>query len=234
MSQLPPTIHESWHEYLQPLFDDVKMQMIKDTLVFPYYPSPDLVFRVFRMPIDKIKVVILGQDPYPNGEAIGVAFGVAKTTPVPASLRIILKEIIRSEALMGEDSDRTLQAWIQQGVFLLNTALTVEARNSGSHVEIWRWWTRQIVAIISKVNPCVWLLWGSKAQMFKSYISNYYTQSHQIIIDSTNIEANWVLECPHPAAESYNPDTPYKFTGCNHFNLCNEILKEKGLETIKW
>ena len=87
MQKIPEIIHESWHPYLQPLFDDPKMQKIKDDVLprTKFYPDPSAIFRAFSMPIDQIKVVILGQDPYYNGTANGLAFAVNKETGVPKS-----------------------------------------------------------------------------------------------------------------------------------------------------
>lgn len=249
MEQLPPTIHESWHSHIQPLFDDPKMVMIKNQ-VLPncrFYPERHLIFRVFEMPINEIKVVILGQDVYPNGQGVGLAFAVNMASqPLPPSLRIIKNEVdinteLRWFTKRGEDySWRTLEHWKKQGVFLLNSALTVEVQNAGSHLGIWQWFTREVVKVISINQPCIWMLWGSKAKGFKDYIDKNSIVPN--IIDAITLEKgvqetfkgyNFVLSTDHPAAETY-PDSKYKFTGCNHFNLSNEILKAKGLEQIKW
>ena len=238
MSKIPQTIQESWHEHLQPLFDDPKMEMIKTICSkHPYYPSPELVFRVFRMPLDKIKVVILGQDPYPQpNQAIGLAFAVSKDCPIPASLRIIMEEVLISE--FGKNTDRTLQNWVNQGVFLLNTALTVQSGQAGSHSDYWIWFTRKVVEIISKEAKPVWLLWGSKAKTFGSYISNAIYRkddnSLESISSEINDKMNFVLEASHPAAQAYDKFTIYKFSGCNHFRLCNKILEFKNQTKINW
>jgi len=253
MNQIPPQIHESWNKYLQPLFDNPKMQMIKETIKGGYYPSVENVFRVFSMPIGDIKVVICGMDPYPNGEGIGLAFAVNMGTKIPPSLKIIKEEVNRTESRMSffmrntvdenfhinrenQDQWRTLQHWVDQGVFLLNTALTVEPKNSGSHIGYWLWFTRVVIETISIVAKPVWLLWGNKAQSFKSNIHNFIefkgNITKDIIGDSVSNQTNYILTAPHPAAEKYsNKD---KFTGSNHFNLCNEILKLKGEKLINW
>lgn len=241
---LPPNIHPSWHQHLQPLFDDPKMNMIKNQLLpsCNFYPERHQIFRVFQMPITEIKVVVLGQDPYPNGEATGLAFGVRVYDygKLPPSLKIIQKEIQQSNALqMFKKNEgiswQTLEHWWKQGVFLLNTALTVEQKNAGSHLGQWQWFTREVIKIISTVQPCIWMLWGSKAKGFKDFID-----SNLIIKDKVEGEIttggpmfNYVLLGNHPAAEAYT-NSEYKFTGCNHFNLCNEILKAKNQLLIKW
>lgn len=246
MEKIPDIIHPSWHNYLQPLFDDSKMRLIKNSILVKckFYPAPSQIFRVFSMPLDEIRVVILGQDPYPNGEANGLAFAVNETTKIPASLNIIFKEI-ESEGLKSGfyDSDikhyRTLEGWSEQGIFLLNTALTVEAKNSGSHAGIWQWFTRQVVKIISENNPCIWMLWGAKAQSFKDYIKNYYLAKKIVVSEeeSTTInipKGNYILEAPHPAKETYPGFSGAKFSGCNHFKLCNEILSYQKKPIINW
>lgn len=239
MEKIPDIIHESWHKYLQPLFDDDKMKMIRDEILAHcyFYPAPSNIFRVFSMPMEDIKVVILGQDPYPNGEANGLAFAVNEETPIPKSLHIIFKEVIKAETPTEfveelKTKDKTLQNWANQGVFLLNTALTVEEKNASSHLGIWKWFTREIVKIISTHTNCIWLLWGSKAQEFKEYINGYssYTQTGYLGDDN-----NYILEAPHPAAELY-PGGKKKttFSGCNHFILCNEILELQNKQKINF
>ena len=243
--KIPKIIHESWHEYLQPLFDEPKMGMIIETInAAPFHPKKADVFRVFSMPIDQIKVVILGQDPYPNGEATGLAFGVRPDKNTPTSLKIIKNEVMNTLYDKNHDTMfstvsypslvewKTLEHWHNQGVFLLNTALTVKDKSAGSHLMIWQWFTRRVIDIISKQCCPVWLLWGAKAQGYMSYID------HHIVMDEDKIDvvspANGILIAAHPAAEAYDPDRTPRFTGCNHFSLCNKILKIKGQEPIKW
>lgn len=239
MEKIPDIVHESWHLYLQPLFDDSKMIQLKYHILptHRFYPAPEDVFKVFAMPINKIKVVMLGQDPYSKGEAIGLAFAVDRKTPIPGSLEVIRKEIIRSKVERDTgtniDSDkwRELTHWTRQGVFLLNSALTVEWRNPSSHINYWQWFTREIVKIISAgavVKP-VWLMWGAKAKGFIGNINGYWKYRGEF----KGVEYNYVLEADHPAAELY-PEGRGKFTGCDHFNLCNQILKHKKQNIINW
>lgn len=239
MEKIPDIIHPSWHEHLQPLFDDPKMQMIKNQ-VLPkcrYYPESDKIFRVFNMPLENVKVVILGQDPYYNGSANGLAFAVNQTTTLPKSLQIIKKEITTSlaerDSYVSIDNAKwkTLSHWNQQGVFLLNTALTVEVGIADSHTGRWQWFTREVIKTISTVSHPVWLLWGSKAKSFRDYIIRYVKlgDAQRFPIE----KSNFALEADHPAAETY-PNSKYKFTGCNHFNLCNSILRLKNETIINW
>lgn len=243
MEKIPDIVHESWHTYLQPLFDDKKMVLLNNRILpnIKYYPASEDIFRVFSMPLNEIKVVILGQDPYPNGEAIGYAFAVKRTVPIPKSLQIIKSEICNSKverhSYIGVDSDRwrELSHWRQQGVFLLNSALTVEAKNIGSHLATWEWFTKEVIKIISKRGGSVWLLWGSHAKGYKSLIHNSlkYVNSMQIIDDIGDETVNYVFEANHPNVESYK-ESQYRFYGCNHFNLCNAALKALKKPIINW
>jgi uracil-DNA glycosylase len=236
MEQLPSIIHISWHKHLQPLFDDPKMQMIRDEILpnCKFYPSKSEIFRVFEMPLDRIKVVILGQDPYFNGQANGFAFAINQK-PIPTSLRIIRQEVINNIGDMKANPD--LLYWFRQGVFLLNTALTVEAGKAGSHINYWQWFTREIVKIISlyTTNRPVWLMWGAKAKSYIGFMNNYY-KYYKDILGVHKTEYNYVLECDHPAAESYPNarQSSTKFSGSEHFKICNELLKLKGQEQIDW
>lgn len=242
--EIPKTIHESWHKYLQPLFDDPKMQKIRDSVLsgIIFYPESDNIFRVFSMPLESIKVVILGQDPYPNGEAIGLAFAVNEDTNLPASLRVIHKEVENSletthpTTKVDKTKWKTLKHWHEQGVFLLNTALTVERKQAGSHLQYWEWFIREVVKIISEQVKPIWLLWGAKAQGFKDIIVDKYEvqciDTNDIIVASGLINSNLILTAPHPAAELYGGKQ--KFTGCGHFVKTNELLELRKQEKINW
>ena len=195
-------IHPSW-KLIIPVLEQKKGDLSKldEVLQNKYYPQKEDIFNVFSMPLEDIKVVILGQDPYPKeGQAIGYSFAVSEETPKPASLRIIEQEV-------GHSIDKTLKSWREQGVFLLNTALTVEAGNAGSHIKYWEGFMNLVISHISFHNPCIWVLWGKYAQGFKGAI---------------NQEGNTILEAPHPASEAYKPGSG--FIGCNHFNTINSIL----------
>jgi uracil-DNA glycosylase len=209
--KLVDIIHDSWTE----LFAEIKMlpEWIKINKLNPdnFYPLSKDVFNVFRMPVNQIRVVILGQDPYPQeGQAIGYAFAVSHDTKKPFSLKVIEKEI-------GHPIDKTLQDWVNQGVFLLNTALTVEKKNAGSHTSLWKPITTKIISYIATNNPCIWMLWGKYAQTFIPIIEK---------------EGNTILTAPHPAAEAYG--NIVKFTGCRHFIKVNELLKENNKLLINW
>lgn len=239
---IPSIVHESWYEYLQPLFNDNKMKLIKNDILpkIKYYPTAIDIFRVFEMPIDNINVVLIGQDPYFNGSANGYAFSVNMSVNIPVSLSIIEKEIKNSQAKRDNEIGlrwKTLEHWRRQGVFLLNTALTVEIGKPNSHAGNWMWFTREVIKIISTVKQQkpIWLLWGGKAKSFRSYIdkSVKYMPDKDGLVTDLNDEVNYVLEADHPAAETY-PGSKGKFTGCNHFNLVNDILTLQKRNCINW
>jgi uracil-DNA glycosylase len=247
MEQIPPIIHESWHPFLQELFDDEKMLMLKDDILprAKFYPQSKNIFRVFSMPFDQIKVVILGQDPYPQeGQANGLAFAVNPTSGMPKSLQIIKNEVFQNMGISTEGAAmdyatkhpdwRTLKHWHNQGVFLLNTALTVGANDAGSHLNYWNWFTREVIHKISNNNKCVWLLWGGKAHGFMDYINKKILLNKEDKIPSNIGNFNVVLKTYHPAAEAYDPTRKEKFTGCNHFHLTNKILDQMGKKMIDW
>lgn len=249
MEQIPPIIHQSWHPHLQPLFDDHKMKKLKEEILpaTHFLPAPKDIFKVFEMPIDAIRVGIVGQDPYPNpGDAIGLAFAVSETTNIPKSLQIMRTEVLRGSGTsdihpLTEENPRgwkTLQHWHKQGVFLLNTALTVGMRDAGSHLGYWQWFTERVVEIISKHHTIVWLLWGGKAQAFKHYVHNnvtYYRFPGDNVMGNELMDFNVILQCDHPAAETYNGGTSKnKFSGSNTFIDCNKILAKQGKPIINW
>lgn len=234
MENMPNGIDPSWHPHLKPLFEDSKMKLI-NTEILPqtkFYPEGKNIFRVFNAPLHAIKVVIIGQDPYPNGEATGLAFGVKSNSPVPASLAMIHRELRRTGFQADTTYWKTLEHWEKQGVFLFNLSLTVEAKRAGSHMGFWYWFAREVIEVISNQNKPVWMLWGSKAQSFKDHIKQpkvIYASKWEA---TDMVNANVVLEAYHPAAAKY--DASKQFIGCDHFNLCNQILEIKGQQIIHW
>lgn len=221
-------IHSSWNPFLldclngDPLLSKLNLEVLPNCV---YYPEAQNIFNVFQMPLQQIKVVILGQDPYPQaGQAIGYAFAVNSEVNKPVSLKTIEKEV-------GHELDRTLQSWRDQGVFLLNTALTVEQGKAGSHSEYWTAFTKSVIEHISQNNPCIWLLWGKHAQNHLQNIDKnipiYSSPKEQL--DS---EHNYVLSSPHPAAEAYSSNAG--FLGNQHFVMVNNILKHQNKELINF
>lgn len=265
-------VHESWHPLMYMLHKEPLKTLNEKILPeISFQPAKENIFSVFKMPLENIKVVLLGQDPYPTpGVAIGRAFAVSEKTKIPVSLDNIRKEIYLSKShylrdefkesptyivpsvYMGNYPDekdkmtinlfkewKTLQNWVDQGVFLLNSALTVETNNAGSHLKYWQEFTKKVVSYIASNNPSIWLLWGKKAESFIPYI-NYnpfnvkgYTIENIEDIPINN-DWNYIISTPHPAAESYT-NGKAGFFGSNCFYYTNVILKQKGkYNKIKW
>ena len=180
------------------------------------YPAPTQIFRVFKLPLEKIKVVILGQDPYHTpGVADGLAFSV-QTTKLAPSLRNILKEV-KSDIGQTIIQNGDLTPWLEQGVFLLNNVLTVEKGHAGSHRQIgWEQITEDCVKMLSVRLPhAVFILWGSDAQAKAKFIDS----SRHLILQSV-----------HPS-----PLSAYRgFFGSRPFSQANQFLKSHGYEEIQW
>ena len=215
-------IHESWKPFFFNLIEKDFFREIDLLDPETIYPQKENIFRVFEMPIDDIKVIIIGQDPYPQpNQAVGLAFAVPARQKKPPSLRIIEEEV-------GHEVDRTMIKWSEQGVFLLNTALTVKRGVSGSHINLWRPFTAKLIQYISEHHPTIWLMWGLFAQEHIPIISNHV---YQYRMDNEE-DKNVVLIAPHPAAEVYRPGAG--FIGCGHFKQVNEILKKDNKQLINW
>jgi len=180
------------------------------------YPAPERIFRVFQLPLEKIKVVILGQDPYHTpGVADGLAFSV-QTAKLAPSLRNILKEV---ESDIGQTiiQNGDLTPWLEQGVFLLNNVLTVEKGHAGSHRQIgWEQITEDCIKLLNfKLSHAVFILWGSDAQTKAKFI------------DSAK---HLILRSAHPS-----PLSAYRgFFGSKPFSAANQFLKSHHLQEIKW
>lgn len=182
------------------------------------YPPYDEIYNAFKLtPPEKVKVVILGQDPYhEEGQAHGLAFSTPEGRPIPRSLKNIFKEIADEYDYPIPDSG-CLESWAKQGVFLLNTVLTVEEGNANSHSKCgWQTFTNNVIEILNTQNqPIVYLLWGKQAEKKKELISN---PNHLVLITS------------HPSPFSARRG----FFGSKHFKLANEFLKNNGLDEIDW
>lgn len=236
-------IDKSWQPILHLLYQEPLNTLREDILPnISFQPLKEDIFRVFEIPVDKIKVVILGQEPHHNGTGNGLAYAV-KINPynTPIYLQQIHTEVVQEGYMGGKfhyDGWKTLEHWKKQGVFLLNTALTVETGKAGSHLKYWEEFTKKVISYISIKNPCIWLLWGRKAQKFIPYIKScpFITKGYNktTIQDiPANKEWNYVLTAPHPAAETYTGGKA-GFYGCNHFLYANEILKKLKHKPINW
>lgn len=182
------------------------------------YPPINFMFRAFELtPLEKIKIVILGQDPYhQQGQAHGLAFSVPAGVAAPPSLRNIFKELMRHPSTPVPWSN-DLSGWARQGVFLLNTWLSVRAGEPGSHRKMgWEPFTDQCIAHISAhCDHVVFMLWGAPAQ------------AKRVLIDASK---HSVLIAPHPSPLSAHRG----FIGCDHFLLANKLLEERGQQPIDW
>ncbi len=182
------------------------------------YPPYDEIFNAFKLtPLDNVKVVILGQDPYhEEGQAHGLAFSTPEGRPIPRSLKNIFKEI-NNEYDYPIPESGCLEKWARQGVFLLNTVLTVEDGNANSHSKCgWQRFTDEVIRILnSQTSPIVFMLWGKQAEKKKELIDN---PNHLVLITS------------HPSPFSARRG----FLGCNHFRLANEFLAKNNKEKIDW
>jgi uracil-DNA glycosylase len=240
-------IIEQFHPSWEPLFRFLHQGLLAELSanVLPnciYYPQKENIFRVFRMPLNKIKVITLGQDPYHGpGQANGLAFAVKENIKTPPSLEIIARELSDEGLKDSHNYDtpwKTLEHWEEQGIFLLNTALTVESTKPGSHLKYWEEFISKVISFIALNQPCIWLLWGKKAQSYTVHIpnktifnvKNYSKETIEGIPSSTHF--NYILKAAHPAAECYQSNAG--FLGCNHFYYVNRILMKNNQEQINW
>ena len=218
-----PNIDESWYQVLRPQFEapyfaDLKSFLVSEKRQYAVYPPGPLIFNAFNLtPFDKVKVVILGQDPYhEEGQAMGLSFSVPKGVELPPSLVNIFKEV-KDETGAGDFNCGDLTGWAKQGVLLLNAVLTVRAHAANSHKgKGWEEFTDGIIKKISdKREHVVFFLWGANARAKKPFIDG---------------GKHLILECAHPSPLSaYNG-----FFGCGHFNKANEYLIKHGKEPIIW
>lgn len=221
---MTPRIDPSWLAVLQPQFDAPYFTQLKSFLIeershYNCYPKGSEIFAAFdRTPFDKVKVVILGQDPYHEpGQAHGLCFSVPQGIQVPPSLVNIIKEI---NSDLGTNIPLTcgnLSGWADQGVLLLNATLTVRAHMAGSHQRHgWEQFTDAAIRELSaRRNGIVFLLWGSFAIAKSQFIDQ---------------GRHHILTAPHPS-----PLSAYRgFFGCRHFSKTNAILAAEGLSPIDW
>lgn len=216
-------IEESWREVLQPEFDKPYFELLTSFVRHEYqtkqcFPPARLIFNAFdSCPFDKVRVVIIGQDPYHDvGQAQGLCFSVPDGVAVPPSLQNIYKELNRDLGIPIPASGN-LQRWADQGVLLLNATLTVEAHRAGSHQN--KGWEELTDAAISALNArrehLVFMLWGA------------YAKRKGQVIDTRK---HLVLTAAHPS-----PLSAYQgFFGCGHFSKANDYLTRHGLQPIEW
>ena len=201
-------------DYYRELYKFIRQEYASKTI----YPPSDKLFTALHLtPLESVRVVILGQDPYHEpGQAMGMSFSVPEGVEIPPSLKNIYKEIHED---IGERIPETgdLTRWARQGVLLLNAVLTVRAHQANSHKgKGWEQFTDAIIrAVEGQDRPIVFLLWGRNARDKKELIRN---------------PEHLVLEAAHPSPLSaYNG-----FFGCRHFSKCNKFLEAHGAEGIIW
>jgi uracil-DNA glycosylase len=217
----------------QALGQAIQNRIDAGAIVYP--PTP---FKALELtPLDQVRVVILGQDPYHGaGQAHGLAFSVAPGIPIPPSLRNIFKEIHResgklsvSQAINGEKSG-FLESWAKQGVLLLNTCLTVEDGLPASHAKLgWQVLTDALISSVACRNKnVVFMLWGAHAQAKQGVLQTPEKPASQ---DSKG--GHLILCANHPSPLSaLRPPTP--FVGCGHFGAANAFLLNHGITPINW
>jgi len=223
MAKREVNIVESWRkilddEFAKPYFQEIitfLQSEIKEGKIV--YPSQSLMFNAFNLtPFDKVKVVIIGQDPYHGpDQAMGLSFSVPKGLRIPPSLKNIYKELHTDLGIAIADHG-DLRPWASQGVFLLNALLSVEHKKAGSHKNIgWQIFTDHVIRKISEDRrDVVFLLWGNFAKGKKELIDQ---------------DKHLVLEAAHPS-----PLARGAFFGSRHFSKCNEYLISKNIDLINW
>jgi len=216
-------IEESWKRKLSEEFEKEYFIRLAEFVKLEYrtrtvYPPGSLIFNAFNLcPFDKVKAVIIGQDPYHGpGQAHGLCFSVRDGVPFPPSLVNIFKEI-EDDLGIPVPKSGNLERWARQGVLLLNAILTVRANQPGSHQgKGWEQFTDAVIRILNEEkNHLVFFLWGA------------YAQNKGTVIDKTR---HLVLESVHPSPLS----AAKGFFGNKHFSRCNEYLVSHGIEPVKW
>ncbi len=216
---------KTWNEFFKKLQNEEFCLKLNDFLNKEYrdytcYPPRELLFNAFRLtPLDKVKVVIVGQDPYHEpGQAMGLSFSVPEGIKVPPSLVNIYKEIAQEYNCKMNFSSGDLTYLAKQGVLLLNSILSVRAHQAMSHnTNEYKMFLARVLEVLDKqTTPIVFLLWGGPARKLKGYLHN---PSHLI------------LECIHPSPLAANHGGWF---GNNHFTEANRYLREHGLSEINW
>jgi uracil-DNA glycosylase len=223
MTAVNPNIEESWKlilkdEFESQYFKDLSEFLREEKKIYTIYPPGHEIFSAFNhTSFNRVKVVILGQDPYHGpGQAHGLCFSVPDGIPHPPSLVNIFKEI-KSDLGIPVPTSGNLTKWTSQGVLLVNAILTVRANTPASHQNKgWEKFTDAVIRNLSeKRKNLVFLLWGN------------YAQAKESMIDSSR---HYILKAAHPSPLSASRG----FFGCRHFSKTNEILEELGLNAIDW
>lgn len=221
-SQVNPSIDDSWKavlkdEFSAPYFTELKKFLTEEKKKHVVYPPGNQIFAAFNdTPFDKVKVVIIGQDPYHGqGQANGLSFSVSPGIVPPPSLKNIFKEL-HTDLGIPIPHTGNLEPWAKQGVLLLNATLTVRANTAGSHQKKgWEQFTDAVIKVISdRKKGIVFLLWGA------------FAQSKEALIDQNK---HFILKAAHPS-----PLARGAFFGCRHFSKTNKLLAHEGIQPIDW
>lgn len=213
-----------WQKVLAPFFEtqeflELRKFIHEEYLTKNIYPKPQNLFRAFWLtPFNEVRVVILGQDPYHGpGQAEGLSFSVPEGVPLPPSLKNIYKEIGSDLGIQKDFSNGHLKSWATQGVFLLNSILTVIANTPASHQKKgWEYFTDHVIQTLSdKHEHLVFILWGN------------FAKSKKVLIDT---DKHLVIESPHPSPFSAHSG----FFGSKPFSRCNDYLMKHGNIPIQW
>jgi uracil-DNA glycosylase len=215
-------MHESWkrllaEEFQKPYFRQLAEFVREERKANAIFPAAGNVFRAFEVPYDQVKVVVLGQDPYPGaGQAHGLCFSVLPGVPIPRSLKNIYREL-EDDVGVKPPKHGCLEAWAEKGVFLLNSILTVRAHEPKSHEDKgWEIFTNRVIEVLSaREDPLVFILWGADARKKSS------------LVDS---QRHMVVESAHPSPLSAHRG----FFGSRPFSVTNEALKAMGKEPLDW
>lgn len=217
-----------WYEALKDYLHSENFNKLGTEIAYRYktetvYPDYVDLFRAFKLTsLEKVKVVILGQDPYPRGEADGLAFSVKvsdNTWRIPPSLQAIFDEI--EQDVYGGfkvEQDWNLERWAEQGVLLLNTILTVKKNVPKSHAFIgWEEFTKQVLTVLNNNStPICFMLWGKEAKSYEKFITN---------------KEHFVLRAGHPATKFYETDY---WSGNGHFSDCRAFIENIYKQQIEW
>lgn len=224
-------VDEGWQDAIDRFLGDAAGRrlaaFVQDRLAGGAVIYPPRPFRALALtPLDAVRVVILGQDPYHGpGQAEGLAFSVAPGVRPPPSLRNIFKELQRDLGLPPL-ADGSLVRWAAQGVLLLNTSLTVEDGQAGSHArQGWGVLTDEIIKLVAQKNePVVFMLWGAQAQAKAGLVAG---------LGDLAGSPHLVLSANHPSPLSALR-APQPFIGCGHFGLANAFLRRQGRQAVAW
>jgi len=224
LDKRPPRGWEKIFQSARPEIEDLQEDLEKDEQQYGcYYPEKKNLFRAFDLtPLDRVRVIIVGQDPYHNLtkttreiRAQGLSFSVSKLSDIPPSLLNIFKELRSDIPEFVQPSHGDLSSWALQGVLLLNSCLTVLPNQPGSHKKIWNGVLYRIIeAIVDINNKAIFVLWGRKAQELKKMIRGRCP----------------VLEAGHPSSMNAKGG----FLGCKHFSQINTLLANVGSQPIDW